>query len=75
LPEAIREECAMGWEHLRAGWTRIKASVRNRNAPGPSNSTDITERRRQRRDELVKQIQQIARDEARRQSADPGRKS
>jgi len=75
LPEAIREECAMGWERLRAGWTRIKASVRKLKSPATSDSPDGVERRRQRRDELVRQIQQIARDEARRQSADPGRKS
>lgn len=75
MPEAIREERAMGWERLRAGWTRIKASVRNLKALTPSESIDSVARRRQRRDELVRQIQQIARDEAHRQGADPGRKS
>jgi hypothetical protein len=75
LPEAIREECAMDWERLRSGWTRIKASVRNRQAPTSSDSIVSAEQRRRRRDELVKQIQQIARDEYRRQGSDPGRKS
>jgi len=74
LPEAIREESAMGWERLRSGWTRIKASVRNRNRPTSSDSIVSAEQRRRRRDELVKQIQQMARDEVRRDSDDSGRK-
>jgi hypothetical protein len=65
----------MGWDHLRSGWTRIKASVRNRTTPTSSDSIVSAEQRRQRRDELVKQIQTLARDEVRRQSANPRRKS
>jgi hypothetical protein len=65
----------MTWDRLQAGWSRVKAMIRNRQPGYPSNSSESTEQRRRRREELIEQIQKMARDEARTDAVDPGRRN
>ena len=66
--DAVREESAASGGRLHAGWERVKAMIRNRGARTPSNGIDAVDRSR-RREELVEQIQKMAREELRAREA------
>lgn len=73
MHDAVRAESARGGGRLDAGWERVKAMIRNRGARTPSNGINAVDRSR-RREELVEQIQKMAREELRARDADLDRR-
>jgi len=73
IQEPVREESARRGSRLHAGWERVKAMIRNRGPRTSSNDIDSLDRNR-RREELVEQIEKMAREELQTRQVDLGRR-